>query len=164
MDITPEPDLHPLYPSTAHVAVSLSSHSGLTPSQKSKLVQHCLTRACLFADISLLQYLLSDSSAQPHVDLSLRDDEGIGLVSLTIHGFGGDSDRDLDREEVVRLLVSQGADLKPDAGKTLLSTLIRTDVDSSCIMHSRMDTFASRSFVVAANASLLLDDPWVFSI
>jgi len=119
MDITPEPDLHPLYPSTAHVAVSLSSHSGLTPSQKSKLVQHCLTRACLFADISLLQYLLSDSSAQPHVDLSLRDDEGIGLVSLTIHGFGGDSDRDLDREEVVRLLVSQGADLKPDAGKTL---------------------------------------------
>lgn len=116
MDMITEPDLHPLYPSTAHVAVLLSSHSGLTPPQKAELVQHCLTRACLFADLSLLQYLLADPTAQSFIDLSQRDDDGAGLVILTIHGFGGDSDRDLDREEVVRLLVSQGADLSPDAG------------------------------------------------
>ncbi|KAF5375121.1 hypothetical protein D9758_000363 [Tetrapyrgos nigripes] len=120
-DFDPEPDLHPLYPSTPHIAVHLSSHSGLNPDQKAELVRHSLSRACVFAEISVLQYLSSDSQAQSYLDLSSRDDDGVGLVSLTIHGFGSDSERDVEREECVRLLVAQGADLGPDkAGWTPL--------------------------------------------
>lgn len=116
-DLTPEPDLHPLYPTTAHIAVLLSSHSGLTPSQKTELVSHSLTRACVFGDLAVLQYLLSDPQAQAHVDLGLRDDDGIGLISLAIHGFGADTDHDVEREECVRLLIAQGADTSADKGK-----------------------------------------------
>ncbi|KAF9044627.1 hypothetical protein BDZ89DRAFT_1059099 [Hymenopellis radicata] len=114
MNIQVEPDLHPLYPSTAYIAVLLSSHSGLTPDQKAKLVSHCLARSCMFAELSVLQYLLSDSHCQNFVDLNTRDEDGQGLISLTIYGFGADSDRDIEREECVRLLVQQGADLSPD--------------------------------------------------
>ncbi|TFK77177.1 hypothetical protein BDN72DRAFT_830341 [Pluteus cervinus] len=113
-DFDPGPDLHPLYPSTPHIAVLLSSHSGLNPDQKAELVSHCLSRACAFAELPLLQHLLLDPQAQVHVDLNVRDDDGIGLVSLTIHGFGAESDRDVEREECVRLLVDQGADLSAD--------------------------------------------------
>jgi hypothetical protein len=119
LDLTPEPDLHPLYPSTAHIALQLSSHSGLSPDQKSRLVAHCLTRACVFAELSVLQYLLSDPQAQAYVDLGMQDEDGLGLVSLTIHGFGAESERDVEREECVRLLITQGADLKPDKGMIL---------------------------------------------
>ncbi|THV07697.1 hypothetical protein K435DRAFT_825490 [Dendrothele bispora CBS 962.96] len=120
-DLDPEPDLHPLYPSTAHIAVHLSSHSGLNPDQKAELVRHCLSRACVFAELSVLQYLFTDPQAQSYLDLSICDDDGIGLVSLTIHGFGSDSERDVEREECVRLLIQQGADLGPDkAGWTPL--------------------------------------------
>lgn len=119
-DFLPEPDLHPFYPTAAHIAILLSSHSGLTPKQKAELVSHCLLRACTFGELSVIQYLLSDSQAQVHVDLGFRDEDGIGLVSNAIHGFGADSDRDVEREECVRLLVAQGADLSPDNCNSLL--------------------------------------------
>ncbi|CAA7258656.1 unnamed protein product [Cyclocybe aegerita] len=121
IDISPEPDLHPLYPTIAQISQQISSDSGLSPAQKAELVSHCLTRACTFGDISVVQYLLTDPQAQAHVDLGLRDEDGVNLISLAIHGFGGDSDRDVEREECVRLLVSQGADMSADkAGWTPL--------------------------------------------
>ncbi|KAJ4486030.1 DIL domain-containing protein [Lentinula aciculospora] len=113
-DFVPEPDLYPLYPATAHIAVQLSSHSGLNPDQKSRLVWHCLTRACVFGELSVLQYVFSDPQAHPFIDLAMQDDDGVGLVSLTIQGFGAESERDVEREECVRLLIAQGADLSAD--------------------------------------------------
>ncbi|KAG6884198.1 hypothetical protein C0992_006780, partial [Termitomyces sp. T32_za158] len=113
-ELSPEPDLHPLYPSLTHVASLLSSSSGLVPNQKAELVAHCLTRACSFGELVILQYLLFDPHAQPYIDLAMRDEDGLGLVSLTIDGFGADSDRDVEREECVRLLIAQGADLGAD--------------------------------------------------
>lgn len=116
-----EPDLHPLYPSTGSITLHLSSHAGLTPAQKQELVSHCLTRACIFGDLQILQFLLTDPHARAHVDLAARDDEGIGLVSTIIYGFGSDSEHDVEREECVRFLVGQGADLSADnAGWTPL--------------------------------------------
>ena len=116
LGLAPEPDLHPLFPTTVHVESLLSSHSGLAPVQKAELVSHCLTRSCVFGDLAVLQFLLSDPQAQIYVDLGLRDEDGLCLVSLAVHGFGADSDRDVEREECVRLLVSQGADMGPDNG------------------------------------------------
>lgn len=116
LDLAPEPDLHPLYPTPAQISALLSIHSGLSPSEKSQLVAHCASRACLFGDLTLLQHLLTDFQAQTYLDLSARDEDGLGLVSLAIHGFGADSDRDVEREECVRLLVAQGADMQPDNG------------------------------------------------
>ena len=117
-----EPDLAPLYPTPATVAPFLSPNFGLEPAQKAQLVTHCLTRACVFGEFSLLTYLLRDPHAQPYVDLSIRDEEDIGLISTTIIGFGSDSDRDIEREECVRLLLSEGADVEtPDKGVFLFS-------------------------------------------
>lgn len=117
IDLSPEPDLHPLYPTIAQISQQISSDSGLHPSQKAELIAHSLTRACAFGDISVVQYLLTDAQTQAYVDLGLRDEDGVGLISLAIHGFVGDSDRDVEREECVRLLVSQGADLTADKGE-----------------------------------------------
>ncbi|KAF9040523.1 DIL domain-containing protein [Panaeolus papilionaceus] len=116
IDLSPAPDLHPLYATVPQVSQQIGRDSGFDPAQKAELIAHCLTRACIFGDIGVVQYLLSDSQAQSYIDLGLRDDDGVSLISLTIHGFGGDSDRDVEREECVRLLVSQGADLGPDNG------------------------------------------------
>lgn len=114
MDFSPEPDLHPLYPTTTYIAELLSSNSGLTPDQRAQLVSHCMARACVFGELGVMQYLLSDQQAQTYVDLSVRDEDGVGLVSLAIHGFGAESDRDVEREECVRMLIAQGADLTED--------------------------------------------------
>jgi hypothetical protein len=115
-DLSPEPDLHPLYPTITFITGLLSSHSGLSPTQRAELVAHCLTRTCVFGELPVLQYLLSDAQAQIYVDLGIRDEDGLGLVSLAIHGFGADSERDVEREECVRLLIAQGADMGPDNG------------------------------------------------
>ncbi|KAJ7092642.1 DIL domain-containing protein [Mycena epipterygia] len=121
MDLSPEPDLHPLYPTTAYIEELLSSDSGLAPDQRAELVAHCMARACVFGELVVMQYLLSDQQAQTYVDLGIRDEDGVGLVSLAIHGFGAESDRDVEREECVRLLIAQGADLSADkAGWTPL--------------------------------------------
>lgn len=107
----PEPDLHPLYPTSGHVVPLLAPDSGLSPQQRAALVAHSLTRACTFGDLSVLQFLLSDPLAQPHVDLDIRDEEGLGLISTAILGFGAESERDVEREECVRLLIAEGADV-----------------------------------------------------
>lgn len=116
MDFSPEPDLHPLYPSQASIAPLLSPHFGLSPAQKADLVTHCLARSCAFGDLSVLQFLLSDSQAQNYIDLNTRDEDGVGLISTTILGFGSESERDVEREECVRLLIAQGADIQGDIG------------------------------------------------
>jgi hypothetical protein len=111
LDITPGPDLHPIYPSPSTLAPLLEPYSDLDQSQRVELVSHSLGRACLFGDISLLQFLFSDPQSQALVDLCISDEDGLGLISLTILGFGPESDRDVEREECVRLLVSEGADV-----------------------------------------------------
>jgi hypothetical protein len=116
LDFSLEPDLNPLYPATSYIAPFLSPHSGLSSSQRATLVANSLTRACVFGELSVLQYLMHDPQAQPHVDLGLQDEDGQGLVTLVIHGFGADSDRDVEREECVRLLVGQGAYIGTDKG------------------------------------------------
>lgn len=119
----PEPDLHPLYPSLSYLEPLLVTTSGLSPAQKHDLVQHSLLRACTFADHALLSYLLSDPNPRAYVDLAVQDEDGLGLISTTILGFGGESDRDLDREECVRLLVSEGADVNATDNGELSSVI-----------------------------------------
>lgn len=131
MDLLPEPDLHPLYPSPTNIEPLLSPHSGLSPTQKAHLVSHCMTRACVFGDLSVLSYLLSDPNAQTFVDLTARDDDGLGLISTAVLGFGSDSERDVEREECVRLLVSQGADVSGDNG--MLLTYYNHNIMLTCI-------------------------------
>jgi hypothetical protein len=111
----PEPDLAPLYPTPATISSLLSPNFGLESRQKAQLVTHCLIRACVFGVLSLLTYLLRDPRAQPQVDLCIRDDDDTSLISTAILGFGSDSDRDIEHEECVRLLLSEGADVEaPD--------------------------------------------------
>lgn len=117
VDLQVEPDLQPLYPTSAQISHLLSSHVGLSPPQKEELVSHCLMRACIFGDFSLLSYLLLDPVTQAFIDLGKQDEDGLGLISITILGFGSDSERDIEREECVRLLISEGADVNlPDYG------------------------------------------------
>lgn len=111
IEITVEPDLQPLYPTPSQTAHLLSPGVSLSPSQKTELVSHCLIRACVFGDISLLSFLLHDPQAQTYVDLARHDEDGLGLISTTILGFGSESERDLEREECVRLLISEGCDV-----------------------------------------------------
>ncbi|KAL0071916.1 hypothetical protein AAF712_000839 [Marasmius tenuissimus] len=114
LSFSPEPDLHPIYPTAAGLSIELSSHSGLDPHQKQQLVSHALSRACVYGELTVLQFLLVQPESQMYVDLGVKDEDGIGLVSLTIHGFGSESERDVEREECVRLLIAQGADLSAD--------------------------------------------------
>jgi len=106
----PEPDLHPLYPEPQYVQ-QLLMDPGLSPQQKQTLVEHSLLRACTFADLPLLTFLLSDPRPRPYIDLDLRDEDGLSLVSITIVGFGTVTDRYMEREECVRSLIQEGADL-----------------------------------------------------
>ncbi|EJD03989.1 uncharacterized protein FOMMEDRAFT_83167 [Fomitiporia mediterranea MF3/22] len=118
----PEPDLHPLYPVPSEVARLLAAGTGLSPEQKSTLIQHCMTRACVFGDLTFFQYILHDRQAHPFLDLNHQDEDGMVYVSVIIEGFGSESERDVEREECVRLLIAEGADVNiPDkAGWTPL--------------------------------------------
>lgn len=111
VNFEPEPDVHPLYPSPAEVSASLSPGSSLSPEQKHVLISHCMTRACFFADLAFFQHILHDPHAKDYLDLNTRDEDGLVYISVIIHGFGSESDRDLEREECVRLLVAEGADV-----------------------------------------------------
>ena len=162
VDLNVQPDLHPLYPSTAYIAVLLSSHSGLTPDQKAELVKHCLARSCIFAELSVLQYLLSDSQAQTYVDLSTQDEDGQGLISLTIHGFGADSDRDVEREECVRLLIAQGAHLGPDKSGYSLHVIVSAPLTAP--RARRLDPSTSCSTSIAPDARLTSHDTRVLAV
>jgi hypothetical protein len=161
MDLSDALDLHPLYPSTAHVAVLLSSHSGLAPEQKKELVGHCLSRSCVFAEPAVLQYLLTDPNAQPYVDLSAADEDGLGLVSLTIHGFGSDSDRDVEREECARLLIGQGADLEADKGAANVNVF---DYHQLTTFISGLDTPSSCCPTCSSFFDIVFDDSRVFTV
>lgn len=121
INITVEPDLQPIYPTPAQLAHLLSPNVGLSPSQKADLVSHCLTRTCVFGDFSLLSYILSEPQAQPYIDLGKQDEDGLGLLSVLILGFGQESERDVEREECARLLIAEGADVnQPDFGEFLV--------------------------------------------
>jgi len=160
IDIFLEPDLSPLYPVVAHLSTQISFHSGLTPVQKAKLVVHCLTRSCVFGDLSVLQFLLTDSQAQAYVDLGIRDEDGIGLISITIHGFGGDSDREVEREECVRFLASQGADMSADKGNVVSGLqLIKTD---RVQLASWLDAITPCCTPCAAHPCIVSYDTWLF--
>ncbi|KAI0348366.1 hypothetical protein BDW22DRAFT_1385642 [Trametopsis cervina] len=152
VNITVEPDLQPIYPTPAQLAHLLSPNVGLSPNQKADLVSHCLTRACVFGDFSLLSYLLSEPQAQPYIDLGKQDDDGLGLVSTTILGFGSESEREVEREECVRLLIAEGADINlPDnagwdalhhaallAPPTLVSHLLTRGCSPFAVTHRKL--------------------------
>ena len=163
IDLSPEPDLHPLYPTITQISEQISADSGLNPSQKAELVAHCLTRACAFGDISVVQYLLTDRQAQAHVDLELHDEDGVGLVSLAIFGFRGDSDRDMEREECVRLLVSQGADLNPDQGRQILTLFQLSKLKQFIIVESWLDSFTPCCTPRTPDSCGVFNDPWLLS-
>lgn len=110
-DLAVEPDLQPLYPTPAQIAHLLSPYVGLAPQQKAELVAHCLTRACQFGDMLIMSHLLTDPNAHPFVDLAKKEEDGLGLISTTILSFGAESEREIEREECVRLLVSEGCDV-----------------------------------------------------
>jgi hypothetical protein len=112
LDLTPEPDLHPIYPTAAYISESLSGESGWDPAQKAELVAHTAHRACVFGDLPLLQFLVLDAQAQTYLDLAWTDEDGLNLVDVAILGFGADSDRDVEREECVRFLISQGVNIQ----------------------------------------------------
>jgi hypothetical protein len=158
---TPEPDLHPLYPEPQCVQ-RLLIEPGLSSQQKQTLVEHSLLRACTFADLPLLSFLLSDLRPRPYVDLNLRDEDGLSLVSITIVGFGTVTDRHMEREECVRLLIQEGADLdSADYGETTIplprsSTLTDPNL-------SRMDCTTLRCSVGPTFLSGTLDLSWVLT-
>ncbi|KAF8610615.1 hypothetical protein BDV93DRAFT_463648 [Ceratobasidium sp. AG-I] len=111
--------LTPSLPTPALLAIHLSSHSQRTDEEKRALVAHSLHRACLFGDQGLLTFLLHDPVARSLVSLDACDEDRVSLVSLAIQGFTpslepGDTDieRDVEREECVRLLVQQGANVE----------------------------------------------------
>lgn len=126
IDILSQPDLHPLYPTPVQISDLLTS---LSSADKSELIAHCASRASTFGDLPLLLHLITEPHARAHLDLGTRDEDGLGLISLAIHGFGGDNDRDVEREECVRLLVTHGADMQPDNGM-LTFQLVRTSCSS----------------------------------
>jgi hypothetical protein len=157
LDLSPAPDLHPLYPTPSQITNALTIRSTLSAAQKSQLVAHCASRACVFGDLTLLQHILYDPHAQTFLDLNTRDEDGLGLVSLAIHGFGTDGDRDVEREECVRLLVNQGALMLPDHGLSRLSfPLFHRSVS---INDSRLDTTPLRCFTLTADPCFIFDDP-----
>lgn len=144
------------------MASLLSPDSGLSSTQRAKLVAHSLSRACVFGELSVLQYLIFDPQVQPYVDLGIRDEDGLGLIALVIQGFGADSDRDVEREECVRLLIAQGADLGADKGDfkvhilSLNPYLMRSSswLDASALCYSPVTT----------HTGLSLDDSWMFPV
>jgi hypothetical protein len=118
----PQPDLHPLYPTPELLTSLLSSSTSLSPEQKKILISHSLQRACSFGDLSLLTFLLHDDQCRKWIDLEEHDEDDVGLVGTCIMGFrarevleGDESghafDREMEREECIRLLIKEGADL-----------------------------------------------------
>lgn len=109
-------DLRPLYPTPPLLSHHLSASSTLTPDERRTLVNHSLTRACMFADMVLLTFLLYDDRCNRWLELETQDEDGNSMISSCILGFrgveaGNDVERELEREECVRLLVKEGADL-----------------------------------------------------
>ncbi|KAF8319361.1 hypothetical protein DL93DRAFT_2132412 [Clavulina sp. PMI_390] len=109
-----ELDLSPPYPTPASLSQQFASKV-LSIDQRKSLVNHSLSRACLFADLTLLSFLLTNPISKPLLDLSAKDEDGLSIISQSILGFGDDSDRTVDREECIRLLISNGVSVdEPD--------------------------------------------------
>jgi len=108
LDFSLEPDLHPLYrlqltyPSYYH-------RFGFGSFPKSELVSHSLSRACIFGDLSF--YSISCLTIKRNLTSTSAHARKTGLVDQScILGFGSESERDVEREECIRLLIAQGAD------------------------------------------------------
>lgn len=113
-----ELDLTPPYPTPSSLTQQLSSKV-LSIDQRRSLVNHSLARACLFADLTLLTFLFNDETAEELLDLNVKDEDGLCIISQTIIGFGEDIERVVDREECIRLLIAKGAPTnEPDACKS----------------------------------------------
>lgn len=112
----PQPDLHPLYPTPSGLSSQLSVSSTLTPGECTTLVNHSLIRACVFGNLPLLSFILHDAKCNKWADLELKDEDGVTPIGVCIMGFrphDGDADleREMEREECVRLLIKQGVEL-----------------------------------------------------
>ncbi|THH33516.1 hypothetical protein EUX98_g669 [Antrodiella citrinella] len=176
VDIQVEPDLQPLYPTPAQISHLLSPNVGLSPTQKEELISHCLTRSCIFGDFALLSYLVLDPVTQAFIDLSKQEEDDLGLISNTILGFGSDLEKDVEREECVRLLISEGADVNlPDyagwnslhyaallAPPTLVSHLLTHGCSSMSLTRRNMSALdivtASTTLPGREDVSLLLEE------
>ena len=112
----PQPDLHPLYPTPSILSSQLSVSGTLTPEECATLVNHCLIRACVFGNLSLLTFILHDGRCNKWIDLEQRDEDGVTPIGVCIMGFRPhddevDLEREKEREECVRLLIRQGVEL-----------------------------------------------------
>lgn len=160
VDLSIEPDLRPIYPTAATISPLLSSNFGLAPAQKSELVKHCLIRACTFGDVSTLTYLLLDANAQAYVDLSYQDEDGMGLAGIAIHGFGSDSDRDVEREECVRLLIAQGVDVNHVDRCTSQASLFHP-LSLTIVFGSEVDSFTPCSITSSSDLDITSSYTWM---
>ncbi|KAF8344223.1 DIL domain-containing protein [Cantharellus anzutake] len=114
-------DLAPPYPTSSSLTAQLKSNI-LTTEQLKQLVQHSIGRACLFADLPLLSFLLESDVSKNFADLNFRDDNGVGILSQSVIAFGEQNDCSVDREECIRALIAHGAsvDMGDDLGWTPL--------------------------------------------
>ena len=103
-------DLAPPYPTAASLTAQLTS-SILSVEQLKQLAQHSISRACLFADLSLLNFLLESDVSKKYVDLNFKDEDGLCIISQSIVGFGEQNDSSVDREECIRALMTHGASI-----------------------------------------------------
>lgn len=162
VDYAPGPDLNPLYP-TPQSLLELLDGSTLTPSQRTSLVAHALLKAVSFGDITLLTFLLRSPLARGLVDLGVRDEDGLGFVSQAITGFGEESDKDVEREEVVRLLVSEGADYTSgDNGEPSSRVCGSVPLTRSVLSPSWLDASALRRPSSTAYSHNLPPHTWSF--
>ncbi|KZT61318.1 DIL-domain-containing protein [Calocera cornea HHB12733] len=110
--LTFEPDLAPLQPKPIDLLPLLSDPEHIAPSQKRALVAHALRHALVFADLPLLIFLLHDPTSKPSLDLTITDEDGRGVLTVAMMGFGTeDPEREMDREEGCRMLLVAGADI-----------------------------------------------------
>ncbi|EJU01084.1 DIL-domain-containing protein [Dacryopinax primogenitus] len=108
-----EPDLAPLQPKPVDLLPLLGDPDHLSVSQKRALASHALRHALLFADIALLIFLLNDPTAKPSLDLTIADEDGRGVLTIAMMGFGTeDAEREMDREECCRMLLVAGASIE----------------------------------------------------
>ena len=103
-----ELDLSPPYPTVVSLLPQLSNKV-FTSDQRRSLVKHALGRASLFADLTLLTFILQHPLSKDLVDLTAQDEDGLNIISQSIVCFGEESDRSVDREECIRLLILHGA-------------------------------------------------------
>lgn len=161
IDVWQQHDIAPPWPTPASLTAQLTNR-GLTPSQRVDLVQHSIARACLFADLPLLSFLLESPLSRELVNLSVQDEDGLGLISQSIIGFGDESERDVDREECIRFLVAQKVSVDtPDNGTRFWApqAAVRTEWNA----HSGMDATPPCCFTSTCHSCCSSFDAWCLS-